>query len=77
MHSLDAKGKQPPASETLRRIVADLVLETTAEGIWLIDTEARTTFVNRRLADLLGYSEEEMLGKADLFLHRSRAMACR
>ena len=44
-------------------MVADLVLETTAECIWLIDKEARTTFVNRRLAELLGYSEDEMVGK--------------
>jgi PAS domain S-box-containing protein len=48
----------------LRAMVAHLVLETTAECIWLIDAKARTTFVNRRLADLLGYSEEEMLGQS-------------
>jgi len=71
--SLDATGKQLPASETLRRMVADLVLETTAEGIWLIDAQARTTFVNRRLADLLGYSKEEMLGKPIFsFIDRAR-----
>ena len=73
LHSLDATGEQPPASETLRRIVADLVLETTADGIWVIDTEARTTFVNRRLADLLGYSEGEMLGSSIFsFIDRAR-----
>jgi PAS domain S-box-containing protein len=47
----------------LRRMVAQLVLETTSEGIWLIDAQARTTFVNRHAAHLLGYPEEEMLGK--------------
>ncbi|HEY4187423.1 MAG TPA: PAS domain-containing protein [Polyangia bacterium] len=51
------------AAKALRAKVADLVLETTAECIWLIDAEARTTFVNRRLADLLGYTEEEMIGQ--------------
>ena len=69
---LDAPGEQPATSETLRRLVADLVLETTAEGIWLIDAEARTTFVNRRLAELLGYSEREMLG-ASIFSFIDRA----
>lgn len=43
--------------------MSDLILETAAEGIWLIDADARTTFVNRRAADLLGYTEEEMIGK--------------
>jgi PAS domain S-box-containing protein len=49
-------------SDPLRRKVADLVLKHAAEGIWLIDAQARTTFVNRRAADLLGYSEAEMIG---------------
>ena len=62
-----------PVSETLRRMVADLVLETTAEGIWLIDGEARTTFVNPRLARLLGYTTEEMLGEPIFtFIDRER-----
>ena len=59
--------------ETLRHLVADLVLETTVEGIWLIDADARTTFVNRRLAVLLGYTEEEMIGRPVFeFLDRER-----
>ena len=46
----------------LRAMVAKLVFETTAEAIWLIDAQARTTFVNRHAAELLGYAEDEMLG---------------
>jgi PAS domain S-box-containing protein len=62
-----------PVSETLRRMVADLVLETTTEGIWLIDGDARTTFVNPRLARLLGYTAEEMLGEPIFtFIDRER-----
>jgi PAS domain S-box-containing protein len=53
-----------PFSERLRRAVADLVLETTAESIWLIDAQARTTFVNQEMASLLGYTEEEMIGRS-------------
>jgi PAS domain S-box-containing protein len=39
-----------------------LLIETAQEGIWTIDTEGRTTYVNRYMADLLGYSPEEMRG---------------
>jgi PAS domain S-box-containing protein len=68
-----APQEHTAVSETLRRMVADLVLETTAEGIWLIDGDARTTFVNRRLAQLLGYTEEEMLGEPIFsFIDRER-----
>lgn len=46
------------SEERYRRIV-----ETAFEGIWIIDSDNRTTFVNRRMADMLGYAPEEMLGK--------------
>lgn len=60
-------------SPELRRLVADLVLETTPEAIWLIDTQARTTFVNGRLAALLGYRQDEMVGRTVFdFLDRDR-----
>jgi PAS domain S-box-containing protein len=33
------------------------------EGIWVIDKDAYTTFVNTRMAEILGYTPDEMLGK--------------
>ncbi len=33
------------------------------EGIWVLDKDDITTFVNPRMAEILGYTEEEMLGK--------------
>ena len=39
------------------------ILESLHEGIWIIDRNARTTFVNSRMAEMLGYSVDEMLGK--------------
>ncbi|MCX5752378.1 MAG: PAS domain S-box protein [Candidatus Krumholzibacteria bacterium] len=39
------------------------LIEMLQEGIWTIDSDARTTFVNPRLAEMLGYTVEEMLGK--------------
>jgi diguanylate cyclase (GGDEF)-like protein/PAS domain S-box-containing protein len=39
------------------------IVETAFEGVWIIDNNNRTTFVNRRMADMLGYAPDEMLGK--------------
>ena len=39
------------------------IVSTAQEGIWLIDAEARTTYVNNRMATMLGYTVEEMMGK--------------
>ncbi len=40
-----------------------LIVENAHEGIWAIDGDAYTTFANNRMAEILGYSIEEMLGK--------------
>jgi len=40
------------------------LVETAYEGIWMVDLEDRTTFVNQRMADLLGYSVEEIIGRS-------------
>ncbi len=39
------------------------IVETTAEGVWMIDADHRTTYVNRRMAEMLGYTVDEMLGR--------------
>jgi PAS domain S-box-containing protein len=39
------------------------LIESIQEGIWAIDEDGRTTFVNPRMAEMLGYRAEEMLGK--------------
>lgn len=44
------------SEERFRRIV-----HSAEEGIWEIDTQARTSFVNPRMAAMLGYSIEEIL----------------
>ena len=46
------------SEERYRRMV-----ETANEGIWSIDGNYRTTFVNQRMADMLGYAPEEMIGR--------------
>lgn len=39
------------------------IVETAQEGIWMIDENNKTSFVNKKTCDILGYSEEEMIGK--------------
>lgn len=39
------------------------LVETINEGIWVIDKDATTTFANLRMAEMLGYTVEEMLGR--------------
>jgi PAS domain S-box-containing protein len=40
-----------------------LIFETSNEGIWITDADRKTVLVNQRMADMLGYSLDEMLGK--------------
>ena len=46
-------------SETLYRTMVD----TAHEGVWLLDSEARTTFVNASMTRMIGYTAEEMAGR--------------
>ncbi len=39
------------------------IVQTAQEGIWAMDARMETTFVNPRLAEMLGYTPEAMLGR--------------
>ena len=39
------------------------IVETAQEGIWQVDADNRTTFVNQMMADMLGYTMNEMRGQ--------------
>ena len=39
------------------------IVELAHEGIWTVDRDGRTNFVNQRLCEMLGYTEAEMLGR--------------
>ncbi|NLX12570.1 MAG: PAS domain S-box protein [Phycisphaerales bacterium] len=39
------------------------IVDTAQEGIWVMDARRRTTFVNPRMAEMLGFAPEEMLGR--------------
>ncbi len=46
------------SEEKYRQLVSNL-----NEGIWVIDDEGLTTYVNEQMANMLGYTTEEMLGR--------------
>jgi PAS domain S-box-containing protein len=39
------------------------IVETAREGIYIVDSEARITFANKRLSTMLGYHIDEVLGR--------------
>lgn len=48
------------------------------EGIWVIDKDSFTTFVNPRMAQMLGYTEEEMQGRHLFsFMHEPGVRLCK
>ncbi|MFW9987440.1 MAG: PAS domain S-box protein [Candidatus Odinarchaeota archaeon] len=40
-----------------------MFIENAQEGIWAIDENANTTYVNRKMSEMLGYNLDEMIGK--------------
>ncbi len=62
------------SEEKYRRIV-----DTANEGIWQIDAKSNLTFVNQQMADMLGYTPEELLGRnpVDFVVSEERADAGR
>jgi PAS domain S-box-containing protein len=63
--SLDITARRR-AEEALRRSEAQYrrLVETAHEGIWAIDPEGRTTFVNGQVSRMTGYTAEELLGRS-------------
>jgi PAS domain S-box-containing protein len=74
---LDAAGQQTGAAAIMRDIRASVrqtrelaaseqryreILEHTPDGVMRLDVESRVDYVNERMAEILGYSPEEILG---------------
>jgi two-component system, cell cycle sensor histidine kinase and response regulator CckA len=53
-----AQSRLSAAERQFRRIV-----ETTAEGVWTVDENSVTTFVNEAMAKMLGYVPAQMVGR--------------
>jgi len=54
------------------------IVENIHEGIWVIDKHNNTQYVNKCMADLLGYNIEEMQGKPIFsFMSKKRVQTCK
>ncbi|MBD3239382.1 MAG: PAS domain S-box protein, partial [Chitinivibrionales bacterium] len=53
------------AREELRRAEERYqeIVDNANEGVWMIDAEANTLFVNDRMAEMLGYTRDELAGR--------------
>ncbi len=58
LHRIEAAEALRDSEDRYRRFV-----ETALEGIWAINPEHETTFVNERMASVLGYAPQQMLGR--------------
>ncbi len=65
-----ALEREVRASEARNR----LILQSTAEGIFGVDTEGRITFVNPPACEMLGFLEQELIGRpSHQLIHHHRA----
>ncbi len=58
-------GRERRTEETLRHLERRYrdIVETTTEGVWIIDAQANTTLVNNTMAQMMGYAAAEMQGR--------------
>jgi PAS domain S-box-containing protein len=54
------------ATPAEREQIYRTIVESAQEGVWVVDAGDRTTFVNPKMAALLGYAADEMLGVSPL-----------
>ncbi|KUG03636.1 sporulation kinase [hydrocarbon metagenome] len=40
------------------------IVKTANEGIWMADADLKITFVNKRMAEMVGYTSEEIIGRS-------------
>ncbi len=69
------KPSTPTFEKSLKKFeyMNNLILESAGEGIYGIDAEGKTTFVNRSAEKMTGYTAKEMIGKCQHELcHHSR-----
>jgi PAS domain S-box-containing protein len=62
-----------------RERLYELIVESTSEGVWVIDADSITTYVNQSMADMLGYTRDELIGRSmfDLMDDEGRRIAAR
>ncbi len=65
MRAFRERNRARQAEESLRESQGRYraIIETTQEGIWTFDADRKITYVNERLASMLGYSRDELVGQ--------------
>jgi len=66
LDTLAVEGQRALAVAALRESESKYrrIIETAKEGIWMLDAENRTTFVNPQMAEMLGYTPEELISRS-------------
>lgn len=77
MHLRDRSAERVRSEQALRASESQYrrIVGTAIEGIWTLDVAGRTTFVNQKMAAMLGYGPDEMLGISFLDLMDEPARA--
>lgn len=57
------KSPDQDSASVMHGIDGQRLLEVSFDGVWAIDAQLRTRFVNRRMAKMLGYTAGEMAGR--------------
>ncbi|MDB4901719.1 MAG: kinE 2 [Mucilaginibacter sp.] len=52
------------------------IVESAQEGIWTIDENNKTNFVNKMMCDILGYTSDEIIGKDLFYFMDDEGRAC-
>jgi PAS domain S-box-containing protein len=66
MHEAENRRARSQAEAELRKSEAQYrrLIDTAYEGIWIADVRAHITYANQHLAEMLGYSVEEIIGRS-------------
>ena len=64
LYKMDLEGREQQALKALQASEKKYrqIVETANEGIWAVDENSCTTFINGQMAGILGYPPEEILG---------------
>lgn len=67
-HALEQKRFRGEMQKTLAALQTSekkyrQLVNTMQEGMWVVDLDGRTTFVNRRMAEMVGYTPEVLMGR--------------
>ncbi len=63
LYIISLKVKQAETEKEIEKQKFKTLAENIYEGLWQIDKDSLTVFVNQRMADMLGYEINEMMGR--------------